>query len=219
MTFLKKIKQAKNLIKEYLSKYPRTAIACSFGKDSMVLYHLCRSVKKDIPVVCIMTPFKFPVTYKYKDKMIKKYKMNVIEKRREENKDKLEWWKENPHECCNYYKVESMNELLQSYDCWFAGLRRDEGATRAIMEFVVNDRFGKIKVNPILLFTERDIWRYLALYRIPVNPMYKKGYRSLGCQPCSHKERTECEGERDGRWRGTVKQGGECGIHGCSINQ
>ena len=45
------------------------------------------------------------------------------------------------------------------------------------------------------MFTEKDIWRYLALYKIPVNPLYKKGYRSLGCKPCSHKEKSECEGD------------------------
>lgn len=214
MTFLKKIKQAKDLIKEYIQKYPdKCAVACSFGKDSMVLYHLIRSIKKDIPVMVIMTPFKFPETYKYKDQMIKKYKMNAFEKRREERIDMPEWWKSNPNECCNYYKVEPFGELVANYDCWFAGLRRDEGATRAIMEFIVEDRFGKIKVNPILFFTEKDIWRYLALYRITVNPMYKRGYRSLGCQPCSHKEKSEMEGERDGRWKGTKKCGGECGIH------
>ena len=219
MTFLSKIKSAKKLIKEYIEKYPdRCAVANSFGKDSMVLYHLARSVKKDIPVICVMTPFKFPATYKYKDRMIKKYKMNITQKIREERTDVPEWWKSNPNECCNYYKVEPMGELLQNYDVWFAGLRRDEGATRAVMEFVVEpDRYGKIKVNPILLFTEKDVWRYTALYGIPANPMYKQGYRSLGCKYCSHKEKSESEGERDGRWKGTYKRGGECGIHSCNL--
>ena len=43
--------------------------------------------------------------------------------------------------------------------------------------------------------------------------MYKMGYRSLGCLPCSHKEKDEKEEEKKGRWKGTSKACGECGIH------
>lgn len=214
MTYIQKIKQAKKLIKQYIEKYPKCAIACSFGKDSMVLYHLARSIKKDIPVFSVMTPFKPKTTLKYKARMEKKYKMNIKTHMAIWKNDIDKWWDTDPNACCDYYKVEPTREALKDYDCWFAGLRRDEGATRATMEFVVDpDRFGKIKVNPILWFTEKDVWRYLALNRIPVNPLYKKGYRSLGCEPCTHKEKDESEGERDGRWTGTCKKGGECGIH------
>lgn len=215
MTFNSKVEQAKALAREYLEKYPgKCVVTNSFGKDSMVLFHIVNSVKLDVPVVSIMTPFKFPATYKYKEKMTKKYKMNIATGTRSERTDKPRWWEKDPNACCNYYKVEPMEEGLAKYDVWFAGLRRDEGATRAVMEFVVSpDRYGKIKVNPILFFTEKDIWRYLALYEIPANPMYKQGYRSLGCMYCSHKEKDEGEGERDGRWKGTKKCGGECGIH------
>ena len=71
---------------------------------------------------------------------------------------------------------------------------------------------GLIKINPILQFTELDIWRYLAMNSIKVNPLYKKGYRSLGCEPCSIIV-SDNEPERAGRWQGTSKCGGECGIH------
>ena len=124
MTFNSKIKQAKTLIKEYLDKYPgKCAVANSFGKDSMVLFHLAWSVNKDIPVVCVMTPFKFPATYLYRAKMMKKYKMDMFGEMRNPRGDKPEWWKTDPNSCCNYYKVKPMGELLEPYDCWFAGLR------------------------------------------------------------------------------------------------
>jgi phosphoadenosine phosphosulfate reductase len=215
MTYLQKIKEAKRLIKKQLEEHPgKCIVGCSFGKDSMVLYHLCRSVKKDIPVFVVMTPFKPKETLKYKDKMIKRYNMNAVVYCREERTDTPEWWKSNPDECCKYYKVDMTEKALENYDCWFAGLRRSESKSRAELEYVVKpDRFGKTKVNPILDFTERDIWRYLALNRIPANPLYKKGYRSLGCLPCSSKEKDENEEERAGRWKGTAKVCGECGIH------
>ena len=71
---------------------------------------------------------------------------------------------------------------------------------------------GLIKINPILDWTELDIWRYLAMNQIPVNPLYSQGYRSLGCAPCS-KIVADDELERAGRWQDTTKCGGECGIH------
>jgi len=44
-----------------------------------------------------------------------------------------------------------------------------------------------------------------------VNQLYGKGFRSLGCEPCTRV--TNEEDERAGRWIGTSKCGGECGIH------
>ena len=70
---------------------------------------------------------------------------------------------------------------------------------------------GLIKLNPILLWHEREVWEYLAIHRVPTNPLYKQGYRSLGCAPCT--SITAGPDERAGRWLGTSKCGGECGIH------
>ncbi len=55
------------------------------------------------------------------------------------------------------------------------------------------------------------MWQYLALHGVPVNPLYGKGYRSLGCAPCT--QIATGPDERAGRWLGTSKCGGECGIH------
>jgi len=95
--------------------------------------------------------------------------------------------------------------------CWVTGLRCTEGRTRTDFKEVEERDKGLIKLNPILIWKEREVWQYLALYEVPVNPLYKEGYRSLGCAPCSHI--TNDDNERAGRWIGTSKCGGECGIH------
>ncbi len=69
-----------------------------------------------------------------------------------------------------------------------------------------------MKINPILDWSEVDIWRYTAIFGIPVNPAYRNGYRSLGCAPCTYLGK-DSDTERAGRWHGTNKCGGECGIH------
>ncbi len=69
-----------------------------------------------------------------------------------------------------------------------------------------------MKVNPLAAWTADDMWRYLRENHVPYNPLYDRGYVSLGCRPCTLAG-TWGRFERAGRWAGTSKAGGECGIH------
>ena len=40
-------------------------------------------------------------------------------------------------------------------------------------------------IHPILHFREIDIWSYIRKYNVPYCELYHKGYRSLGCMPCT----------------------------------
>ena len=233
-----KIQHAKELIRYAIENYPRVAVACSFGKDSIVTTHLAQQIKKDIPVFSIMTMFKPKETFEYLVKMsklmdmnlkiymvaneppeiFKKNGLNVIllppsEFFEKAKKVKEETGKEiyevDPDECCRLLKVEPTKVAVKDLDCWICGLRNTEGRTRKDFK-EIEKRGNLVKVNPILNWTEADVWRYIAIHKIPVHPLYAEGYRSLGCAPCSH---PGGEFERDGRWKGTSKCGGECGIH------
>jgi len=210
MTFSEKIEQAKLLIREYVNKYPNCCVAISFGKDSLVLFDLIRQVKKDIPVFAVLADTEFPETFQLRDEVIKKWGINYKEYNFVNDQTKK------AEDCCRSLKVEKFKEALRPYNMWFSGIRRDEGITRADFQ-PVEERDGLYKINPILFFTEKDIWRYIALHRVPFNPLYKKGYRSLSCRLCSEKEKDENESEREGRWKGTCYAGGECGIHTKSL--
>jgi phosphoadenosine phosphosulfate reductase len=203
-----KWKHSKAVINECLNRYEKVAVACSFGKDSMVVLHLALQLKPDIPVFTIMTPYKPQETFEYKDKIIKEWNLNITEYRSDKDvPDGL--WKTLPDECCRILKVEPTREAVKDLDAWITGLRATEGRTRT--EYQEWELKGDLmKVNPILYWTEADTWRYMAVYKIPVHPWYAEGYRSIGCAPCSH---PGGDGERDGRWKGTKKCGGECGIH------
>lgn len=203
-----KFENSKNVIKECLNRYEKVAVACSFGKDSMVVVHLALQIKPDIPIFTIMTPYKPKETFEYKDKMIKLWNLNITEYRAKK-KVPEGLWKTLPDECCKILKVEPTKEAVKDLDAWITGLRSTEGRTRTeYQEWELKGRL--MKVNPILYWTEADTWRYLAVYQIPVHPWYAEGYRSIGCAPCSS---PGGENERDGRWKGTSKCGGECGIH------
>ncbi|MFX0168062.1 MAG: phosphoadenylyl-sulfate reductase [Candidatus Hodarchaeota archaeon] len=207
---LEKIEASKQIIAKALEKYPRTAVACSFGKDSLVVLALAREVKPDIPVFSVLTPMKPPETFAFKEELEHFWNINISVYMADQEPIP-DLWKTDPDQCCQIFKVEPTLEALKGLDAWITGLRRTEGRTRTDFEpFEVCN--GTMKVNPILDWTELDIWRYTAIFGVPVNPAYQKGYRSLGCAPCTVLVKDN-ETERAGRWIGTSKCGGECGIH------
>jgi len=209
-----KIEHSKNIIGEAVDTYKKIALACSFGKDSMVVLHLAQQIKPDIPVFTIMTPFKPKETLKYKDRMSRLWKLNIKEYLQKDNieAEGRKLWKTDPNNCCDYFKVMPTKDAVKNLDAWITGLRRTEGGEmRKFTEEVEVKPDGLVKINPILNWTETDIWRYMAINRIPPNPLYKKGYRSLGCEPCNSLPKSDTEPERAGRWRGANKI--ECGIH------
>lgn len=235
-----KIRHAKEIIRISLKKHKKVAVACSFGKDSMVITHLAREVDSKIPVFSIMTIYKPKETLQYLVDMNNKMKLNVnvfmvankIPEIFKKNKIKVTLlspeifnkksacvktksvrglYEVFPDECCRLLKVEPTKEAVKNLDAWITGLRSTEGEVRKDYK-EIEIKEGLVKINPILDFTEVDIWRYLAINQIPPNPLYVKGYRSLGCKPCTTLV-SDKESERAGRWKGTKKCGGECGIH------
>ena len=207
MTFQGKITKAKELIREYTKKYPCYGVACSWGKDSMVLLDLFlgETYPEKPKVFSVLSDTEFLTTLNLRDKILGKWQI--------EYKEFIFKQSEEVDDCCRTAKVAKFQEGIKDIDCWFSGLRQDEGVTRRGLDFVIeHDRFNKVKVNPLLDFTEKDIWRYSAVYQVPVNALYSE-YRSLSCSKCSFKEEDENESERAGRWKGTSNEGGECGIH------
>ena len=203
MNYLQKIDDAKRLIARAIKDYPNICLGCSFGKDSMVTLALVLSVKPDIPVFAIMADTEFPETYDFARNVAARYRLNYTE---------YIFAQAEGEKCCGRPKVEKTKEALLGYDAWISGVRKTEGITRSDFE-PVEEKNGLVKINPILDFTELDVWRFTALNQLPINPVYQQGYRSLGCSLCSFPEEDECETERAGRWKGTENACGECGIH------
>lgn len=211
MTLNQKVERAKALIKQYAEKYPNAddlttqhAFAFSGGKDSAVLQHIAYKAIGDQPrLFAVLSDTEFPETEDY---VAGQMNINIF---RYQNSG-------NPADCCRSAKVDAFKKAVKSLDVWFSGIRADEGATRNEVQ-EVEERVGLIKVNPLLHFTEKDIWRYIAINGIPINSKYKDGYRSLSCSKCSVVEQGGDEPERAGRWKGQTCEAGECGIHSQSL--
>jgi phosphoadenosine phosphosulfate reductase len=117
--------------------------------------------------------------------------------------------------CCEM-KIPAAHRVMQKYDAWFTGLRRDETAFRKNMGIT---EMGKIlKINPLAFWTHDDIWNYIRAHELSYHPLYDQRFRSLGCKPCTTTGRTRSGGGRQGQFEraGRFVAGNdakECGLH------
>ncbi len=196
---------------------PKIALSCSFGKDSTVLLHMATRVYPEIPVLYLNTGLEFPETLEFRDKLVAEWSLNLREYTPRVTYEELaaehgnDVYSKNPKLCCECLKVEPVKRALDGLDAWITGLRRDETEFRKNIK-IIEDHNGIVKINPLANWTEKEIWNYLKENNIPYNPLYNQGFRSLGCMPCTRDGRWG-QFERAGRWAGTDKWGGECGIH------
>ncbi len=212
LNFKQKVNRSLELIKEGYEKYgDGLVVANSLGKDSVAVWHLAKRVNTKIRGFIVTTRFKPKETVDFMNQEVKRYPELKVYKNDAKMQDRL--YETNPDRCCDILKVEPVKRAIEELrvTCWITGLRCTEGRTRTDFKEVEERDKGLVKLNPILIWKEREVWQYLALYGVKVNPLYTEGYRSLGCAPCT--KITNDDNERAGRWIGTSKCGGECGIH------
>ncbi len=212
LNFKQKVDRSLDLIAQAHKEYGESlVVANSLGKDSSVIWDLAKRVSPDIRGFIVTTRFKPPETKKFMAEEVARCPELRVFSNDEDIPEKL--YETDPDRCCEILKVAPIRRAIKemSVKCWITGLRCTEGRTRTNYKEVEELDKGLIKLNPILLWYEREIWQYLALNKVPVNPLYGEGYRSLGCAPCT--KISQGADERAGRWIGTSKCGGECGIH------
>ncbi|MHC4743096.1 MAG: phosphoadenylyl-sulfate reductase [Planctomycetota bacterium] len=213
LNFAEKVDRALGLIERAYKEFgDGLVVANSLGKDSSAVWHLAKRISPKIRGFIVTTRFKPPETKKFMAEEVARYpELKIFSNDAAEIADKL--YATDPDKCCEILKVQPTRQAVEKMGvkCWVTGLRCTEGRTRTDFKEIQELDKGLIKLNPILTWYEREVWQYLALNRIDVNPLYLEGYRSLGCSPCT--KIAQGADERAGRWIGTSKCGGECGIH------
>jgi len=167
----------------------RHVLTSSFGAQAAVSLHLVTRQQPDIPVVFIDTGYLFPETYQFVDQLTAQLGLNLEVYR---NPMSPAWqearygrrWEQGIQGIEAYNrdnKVEPMERALKTLEVgtWFAGLRRDQSATRANVPFLdwSGDRW---KVHAIADWSDRDVYLYLKKHGLPYHPLWEKGYVSIG---------------------------------------
>ena len=115
--------------------------------------------------------------------------------------------------CCEIRKVQPLRRALAGKRAWITGQRREQSPSRhrlALREF--DAVHGLEKFNPLVDWTEAEVWDYIRSNRVPYNRLYDQGYRSIGCAPCTRPILPH-EDVRAGRWWWESADRKECGLH------
>ena len=203
---------ARAVIAAALADAQAPCITSSFQAECVVLTHMLREARPDMPVLFLETFHHFAQTLTYRDELTEKWGLNLINLHAPEPRLGL-WQTEGTQACCAHHKVGPLFEALERHDVWFTALRRDQSPSRANLQEVEAFKLpsGKVirRVAPLAAWTNRDVWRYASEHGIELMPLYALGYTSIGCEPCTTPP-VDPDNPRSGRWQGEKL---ECGIH------
>ena len=192
------------------------AIVSSFGADSSVLLHMLAQVDPTLPVYFLETGKHFPETLDYVHTLEKHLGLTNVRWLRPDPKDLARFdpngdlWETDPDSCCHIRKTEPLEAEIAQYGGWVTGRKRYQTAERGVLPHFELTSDDRVKVNPLAYFSDADVNAYKIEHGLPEHPLFAKGYKSIGCAPCTTIV-AEGEDPRAGRWRGLNKK--ECGIH------
>lgn len=207
------LEQLESVRREY--EHSRIRVAWTGGKDSTVALHLWRRTleraggEAGLLVLNIDTGVKFTEVLSFRDSLVEEWDISLEivrppEAVRPQTKDFV------PSDrvaCCRDLKVDPLNRAVKSFgvSALISGVRRDEHPSRASRVWR-EERLQPdyVMFNPVLEFTEMDIWAYIMEQGLPYCELYDQGYRSLGCVPCTRladggDERAGRDGEKEKR--------------------
>ncbi|HEU6438014.1 MAG TPA: phosphoadenosine phosphosulfate reductase family protein [Nitratidesulfovibrio sp.] len=189
-----KIDAARQLLRAVLAQHGphRVAVAWTGGKDSTLALALWRGVLRDATpdarplALNLDTGCKFPEVIALRDRLADEWGVTLHIARPDVPSgypvaaDRAA--------CCRDLKVAPLLRALRELDVdvLLTGIRRDEHpdrAARPVRELVEEPPHQR--VHPVLDFSEMDVWAATMQLGLPHCELYDRGYRSLGCMPCT----------------------------------
>jgi phosphoadenosine phosphosulfate reductase len=195
----------------------RLTMATAFGPEGCAIIHWLATVAPKTFVFNLETGYQFKETLELRDRLAKRYGIEVSLEAPDTNVEEYErlhggpLYRTDSNRCCGDRKIAVIRRVLTRFDAWMSGIRRAQSPDRAAAPIVGWDRkFGVAKISPLANWTKAKVWDLIVRENIPYNPLHDQGYVSIGCWPCT-RSITIGEDERAGRWSGTAKT--ECGLH------
>lgn len=186
----RKIKKSQEIIGEALKKYKNVGVGFSGGADSEVLLHMVLKLKHDIPILFVDTRYEFPETFTFIEKLRKDWDLECLTTVRA-GTDRAEEFKRKygagtpkfTLEFNKHHKIEPLVRGIKilNLDAFIAGIRGTEHEERA-KETIFSPRSNPkhIRIHPMLFWKREDVQEYLKRNKLEHNPLYDKGYTSLG---------------------------------------
>lgn len=206
----------------------RLVYPCAMGSEGMVQIDLICKYVPDIRVITLDTGRLPQATCELIDRVREHYAIDLeimfpdrgeVEAMVREHGMNLFYHSvENRKMCCGLRKVNPLGRALAGMEAWITGRRRDQSGNRALASLVEDDPvFGLVKYNPMLEWTEQDVWAYIHACDVPYNRLHDEHYISIGCDCCTRAV-TAGEDPRAGRWWWENSDTlAECGLHVSSL--
>ncbi|WP_028574521.1 phosphoadenosine phosphosulfate reductase family protein [Desulfonatronovibrio hydrogenovorans] len=179
-------------------------VAWTGGKDSTVVLSLWTHFLEENGVddkpkaINLDTGLKFPEIIRFRDEIALRWdiELNIVVPDLEISeypvaKDKIN--------CCRDLKVTPLKQAITELkvDTLLSGIRSDEHPSRSTRDQIEQKQSPDyVQINPILHWTEMDIWSFIVQKNLPYCTLYNHGYSSLGCMPCTCRSTGQ---ERSGR--------------------
>ena len=215
------------IITTILEYFQDDEIAISFsGAEDVVLIDMCKKIGRPLQVFCLDTGRLHPETYRFIETVRDHYSIdiemlfpnaqdvqNMVQK-----KGLFSFYKEGHQECCSIRKIAPLRKKITTLSAWITGQRQDQSPTRtSLAPLEVDKAFSThshqiVKINPLCFWSSKTIWNYILSSDVPYNPLHKKGFTSIGCEPCT-RPILPSEHERSGRWWWETPGERECGLH------
>ncbi len=199
--------------------HPRLLMATAFGAEGCCIIHMLAEIQPATQLINLETGYQFPETLELRERILARYGIAVeyiypettVAEYEAENGGPLHVLR--PDQCCHDRKILPLRRAVERINplAWISAIRKDQTADRGKADVVQWDKkFNLVKINPLLNWTKKDVWGFIAKHDVPYNPLHDQDYPSIGCWPCTRPV-AEGEDDRAGRWAGKVKK--ECGLH------
>jgi phosphoadenosine phosphosulfate reductase len=197
--------------------FPRLTMATAFGPEGNCIIHMLAEIEPSVRIFNLDTGYQFRETVELRDRIKERYGIEVELVRPDQTVVEYEaehggpLYAHRPDQCCYDRKLVPLCRAVVGHDAWISAIRRDQTQARAHATVVQWDaKFSLVKVNPLLCWTNQDVWTFINQNNVPYNPLHDQSYPSIGCWPCTQAV-AKGDDARAGRWAGKVKK--ECGLH------
>lgn len=217
-------KEPQEVLAYFLSEYKGCiALASSLGLEDQVLTDMICRIDKEARIFTLDTGRLFPETYSLIERTNLTYGIRIqlffpdyhdLEEMVYANGVNLFYESiEKRRLCCHVRKLEPLKRAFAGLKVWICGLRHAQSVTRTDNHLVEWDaKNGLLKLNPLIDWSEDEVWKYIRANGVPYNKLHDQGFPSIGCQPCTRAVKPG-EDIRAGRWWWEDADHKECGLH------
>jgi phosphoadenosine phosphosulfate reductase len=216
-----------DIVRRAIEEYaPEIAISFS-GAEDVALIEMASRIGRPFRVITLDTGRLHSETYRFIDRVREHYgipielffpRAEAVEKL-VRTKGLFSFYEDGHQECCSIRKVEPLGRALAGMRAYITGQRQDQSpATRGQVPIAqLDEAFATpgaqlVKFNPLSEWSSAQVWQYIREHDVPYNELHDRGFRSIGCEPCT-RPTNPGQHEREGRWWWEEATKRECGIH------